>query len=53
MPFESATTSSIRASQMTECNNVACPAAGEITIRQPQAHLADLARLLDSCTLQD
>src|SRR5258708_4212116 len=37
MPLESGTSSSIRANPKTECNNVTCPAAGEITIRQPQA----------------
>ena len=33
IPLESAATSS---NPRTECNNVTCPAAGEITIRQPQ-----------------
>jgi hypothetical protein len=34
-PLKSATTSSSRANSATECDNVTCPAAGEITIRQP------------------
>jgi hypothetical protein len=34
MPLESATTNSIRGNPRTECNNVTCPAAREITIRQ-------------------
>ena len=36
MPLKSATTSATRANQVTGCNNVTCPVAGEITIRQPQ-----------------
>jgi len=35
-PLKSATTSSSRANPATECDNVTCPVAGEITIRQPQ-----------------
>jgi hypothetical protein len=36
MPLKSAITCSIRAHPGTECNNLSCPVAGEITIRQPQ-----------------
>jgi hypothetical protein len=36
MPLKSATTSATRANPATGCNNVTCPVAGEITIRQPQ-----------------
>jgi hypothetical protein len=39
MPLESATTNSIRANPRTECNNATCPAAGEITIRQPHVNI--------------
>jgi hypothetical protein len=38
--LKSAVTSSSRANPATECDNVTCPAAGEITIRQPQAPIA-------------
>src|SRR5271166_2741736 len=38
MSLKSATTSPIRANPATECN-VTCPAAGKITIRQPQVKL--------------
>src|SRR5437879_6637291 len=37
MPLKSATTSTTRANPAKGCNNVTCPVAGEITIRQPQA----------------
>jgi hypothetical protein len=36
MLLKSATTSATRANPATGCNNVTCPVAGEITIRQPQ-----------------
>jgi hypothetical protein len=40
MPLKSAPTGSIRANAATECNNVTCPAPGEITIRQPQGSIS-------------
>ena len=42
MPLESAATSS---NPRTECNNFTCPAAGEITIRQPQGSNAKTSTL--------
>jgi hypothetical protein len=36
-------TTSIRANAVTECHNVTCPAAREITIRQPQEYNHDAA----------
>ena len=41
MPLKSATTSATRASPATACNNVTCPVAGEIKIRQPQDQAGD------------
>jgi hypothetical protein len=39
MPLKSATTRTTRANPATGCNNVTCPVAGEITIRQPHPGL--------------
>ncbi len=36
MPLKSAPPGATRANPATGCNNVTCPVAGEITIRQPQ-----------------
>jgi hypothetical protein len=44
MPLNSATTSATRTNPATGCNNVTCPVAREITIRQPQALRCNLRR---------